>query len=262
MVMMMMMMTRQACRRQCHTGCWTRCPMSTFFLHFLFVGNWTQLDKGETRTVFNVQLKTSSSLQATELCNFSRDIAERWCSILLWIPKLVYCCALLYIVVLASYLFAAQTLWTAALTSWLVCPPLSVDHQCVPWVSCPGCPQCPLYVLYVASTCWPWVPQTVCPPLPVDLCVPYVPYVLCVMCVSCVSPVDPRCLFNRFQENNPERHKSSKHDCTESSYKLLECPPFPCWPPWHFYLLCWKQPETNHKWKENLRIDINFPQKI
>ena len=91
-MMVMMMMTRQACRRQCHTGCWTRCPMSTFFLHFLFLGNWTQLDKEETRTVFNVQLKTSSSLQATELCNFSRDIAELWCSILLWIPKLVHCC--------------------------------------------------------------------------------------------------------------------------------------------------------------------------
>ena len=34
MIMMMMMMTvRKACPTQCHTGCWTRCPMSTFFLH-------------------------------------------------------------------------------------------------------------------------------------------------------------------------------------------------------------------------------------
>ena len=99
---MMKVMARKACPTQCHTGCWTRCPMSTFFLHS--TSRLGQLTGQGTRTVSNVQLGTLSNRTTAQLHNFD---TLRWLLICLW-----------------------PTIWTAALTSWLVCPPFPVDHQC------------------------------------------------------------------------------------------------------------------------------------
>ena len=104
---MMMLMTaigRKAWPTQCHTACWTRGPMSSFF-SALYFSSWTT-GQGVRCPPCDKHLLPNCTVSML-VCDLLHVTVHCWLVTCLW-----------------------PSLWTAALTSWLVCPPFPVDHQC------------------------------------------------------------------------------------------------------------------------------------